>query len=439
LTAASQTNIACNGGSNGAATVNPATGGAGSYTYDWTPGTPTGDGTTSISGLSAGTYTCTVTDANSCTASVNFTVTQPSELMVTIDSQTDVTCNGSTDGEATVSATGGTGIYTYAWSPEGGSSSTASNLSAGDYTVTVTDENSCTATLDVTIVELNAVIATTDSQTDVSCNGSADGEATVSATGGTGIYTYAWLPEGGSSSTASNLSAGDYTVTVTDENGCTASVDITIDEPEIISTVVIEQVCKEFLWSNGIIYEESGTYTQTLLSASGCDSLVTLELTILPQITAAITSNDGVNLVAPEGATSYQWINCENNEPINGETNETIEVESNGSYAVIVTSLSGCIDTSDCFVVNTIGFEELLKETISINVYPNPSSDKIYISLKGIESSEIQIYDMKGRIVLQQMKATNGIEINLDNIEPGIYLIKGQHASGSWVKELVKL
>ncbi|WP_201297683.1 SprB repeat-containing protein, partial [Flavobacterium sp. 9AF] len=110
LTPSSQTNVACNGGSNGAASVNVATGGVGPYTYNWTPGNPTGDGTTSVTGLTAGTWTCTVTDANSCTTSVNFTITQPTALSLTPASQTNIACNGGSNGAAAVNvATGGAG------------------------------------------------------------------------------------------------------------------------------------------------------------------------------------------------------------------------------------------------------------------------------------------------------------------------------------------
>src|SRR5690606_8205287 len=109
LTASSQTNVSCNGGSNGAAAVNSATGGAGGYTYDWTPGTPTGDGTTSVTGLSAGTWTCIVTDANSCVSSQSFTITQPSALSVLPVSQTNIACNAGSTGAASVSVSGGAG------------------------------------------------------------------------------------------------------------------------------------------------------------------------------------------------------------------------------------------------------------------------------------------------------------------------------------------
>ncbi|MFN6086646.1 MAG: immunoglobulin domain-containing protein, partial [Fluviicola sp.] len=90
LTALSQTTVSCFGGSNGAASVNAASGGISPYSYNWTPGNPTGDGTTSVTGLTAGTWTCTVTDANSCTASTNFTITQPTAITLTAASQTNV-------------------------------------------------------------------------------------------------------------------------------------------------------------------------------------------------------------------------------------------------------------------------------------------------------------------------------------------------------------
>ena len=102
VNAVSQTNASCFGGSNGAASVS-ASGSAGGYTYNWTPGNPTGDGTASVTGLTAGTWTCTVTDSNGCTATRNFTITQPTALVATAQSQTNVSCNGGSNGAATVS------------------------------------------------------------------------------------------------------------------------------------------------------------------------------------------------------------------------------------------------------------------------------------------------------------------------------------------------
>ncbi|MBF2707503.1 beta strand repeat-containing protein, partial [Flavobacterium soyangense] len=203
LTAASQTNISCNGGSNGAASVNTPTGGTPGYTYNWTPGNPTGDGTASVTGLTAGTWTCTVTDANACTASQSFTITQPPAIVATAAAQTNVSCFGGSNGAASINTpTGGAGGYTYTWSPSGGTAATASGLAAGSYTVTVTDANGCTATRNFTITQPSAISTATGSQTNVSCNGGTNGSASVSPSGGTAGYTYTWSPSGGTAATA---------------------------------------------------------------------------------------------------------------------------------------------------------------------------------------------------------------------------------------------
>ncbi len=244
LTAASQTNNSCNAGSNGAASVNTATGGAGSYTYDWTPGIPTGDGTTAVSGLTAGTWTCTVTDANGCTKTQSFTVTQPSAIALTAASQTNIACFGGSNGAATINTpTGGAGSYTYNWTPgnpTGDGTASVSGLTAGTWTCTVTDANSCTATQSFTVTQPTALTATT-SQTNVSCNGGSNGTASVIVSGGTSGYFYSWSPSGGTSSTASGLSAGTYVCTITDANSCTVTKNFTVTQPPAIALTAASQ------------------------------------------------------------------------------------------------------------------------------------------------------------------------------------------------------
>ena len=166
----SQTNIACNGGSTGAATIT-ASGGTGTLTYNWTPGNPTGDGTASVSGLPAGTWTCTITDANSCTKTQSVTITQPSVITSSVSSQTNVSCNGGSNGSATITASGGTGPYTYSWAPSGGTAATATGLAAGPYTVTITDANACTKTQSVTITQPAAVAVTATPAGQTICSG----------------------------------------------------------------------------------------------------------------------------------------------------------------------------------------------------------------------------------------------------------------------------
>ncbi|PCH98751.1 MAG: hypothetical protein COB85_01045, partial [Bacteroidetes bacterium] len=223
----SGTDLLCNSVCTGTAT---ATAGSGtpSYTYIWSDGQTTSTAT----GLCAGiAYNVTVSDANGCQVIDSQTLTEPLALTATISVTNDPLCNGGT-GDATVSAGGGTGTLTYSWSPTGGTTATGTGLLAGTlYTVTVTDANGCTATATVTLSEPTVLAASITGTTDPLCNGGT-GDATVTASGGTTTYTYAWSPTGGTGATGTGLLAGTlYTVTVTDANGCTTTATVTLSEP----------------------------------------------------------------------------------------------------------------------------------------------------------------------------------------------------------------
>ncbi len=265
ITPSSQTNVSCNGDSNGAASINTPTGGAGGYTYNWTPGNPTGDGTVSVTGLTAGTWTCTVTDANSCTATQTFIITQPAGMTITPSSQTNVSCNGGSNGAASINTpTGGSGGYTYNWTPgnpTGDGTISVTGLTAGTWTCTVTDANSCTATQTFTIIQPD-ILSLSTSQTNVTCNGGTNGTATVSPMGGSSPYAYSWAPSGGTATTASGLIAGTYTCTITDGNSCSVTASITITEPDALTITppTSLSVCSP------------STLT---LTASGCEGTVT--------------------------------------------------------------------------------------------------------------------------------------------------------------------
>ncbi len=150
-------------------------------------------------------------------------------------SQTNVACFGGNTGMASVTPGGGYGPYTYSWSPSGGTASTATGLSAGSYTVTVTDAYSCTATRNFSIIQPSQLVLNTLSQTNVSCYGASTGAASVqAASGGTAPYTYNWTPgnpTGDGSTSVTGLTAGIWTVTVTDANGCTKQQSFTITQP----------------------------------------------------------------------------------------------------------------------------------------------------------------------------------------------------------------
>ncbi|PQJ08784.1 hypothetical protein CJD36_022275, partial [Flavipsychrobacter stenotrophus] len=288
------TNVSCNGGSNGAATVS-ASGGTPTYSFSWAP---SGGTAATATGLAAGTYTVTINDANSCSTTQTVTVTEPTVLSSSVSSVTNVSCNGGTNGAATVSASGGTPTYSFSWAPSGGTAATATGLAAGSYTVTINDANSCSTTQAVTVTQPSAITSSVASQTNIDCNGNATGAATITAAGGTGTLLYSWAPSGGTAATATGLTAGTYTCTITDGNLCSHTQTVTITQPSVLNSNI------------------SG---QTNVTCHG--------------------GNDGAAIVAPNGGTipySYSW------SPIGG-TAATGTGFTVGSYTCTVTDGNGCM------------------------------------------------------------------------------------------------
>ncbi|MGN6439175.1 MAG: YDG domain-containing protein, partial [Agriterribacter sp.] len=379
----SQTNVACYGGSNGSATVT-VSGGTGTKTYSWSP---SGGTAATATGLVAGNYTCTITDANSCSITKTFTITQPSAISATA-SQVNVSCNGGTNGSATVTASSGVGSYTYSWSPSGGVAATATGLAAGNYTCTITDANSCTATRNFTITQPVAMTATT-SQTNVACNGGSNGSATVTVSGGTGTKTYSWSPSGGTAATATGLVAGNYTCTITDANSCSITKTFTITQPSAISTTAsqVNVSCNggsngsaTVIASGGVgsyTYSWSpsggtaatatglaaGTYTVTVTDANSCTATKNFTITQPTALSVSATKtsvscnggSDGTATAAVTGGTgsyTYSW-------SPSGGTGVTATGLSAGTYTVTVT------DANECSATQSVTITEPAKVTVS--------------------------------------------------------------------------
>ena len=207
-------------------------GGTPAYTYEWSPGAIAGN---PLTGIPAGSYSLTVTDANSCIATFqNVLVPEPLEIQLSLVQSVDVSCNGAADGLIEVAAVNGTPSYTYLWDdPNAQTTATAQNLDPGTYSLTVTDANGCTANwLNEEITEPDELIVTVTSTTPITCDYSEDGMAETDVVGGTPAYNYVWSDANGQTGgTAIDLAAGDYTVTVTDANGCVAAANATIDPP----------------------------------------------------------------------------------------------------------------------------------------------------------------------------------------------------------------
>ena len=223
------TNASCNGGTDGSATVT-VTGGTMPYSFNWSILQ-----TDSIANnLAVGDYYVTVSDANGCSTIDTVAVTEPPVMSLTVDTDS-VSCNGAADGMASVIVVGGVQPYTFLWDdPNNQATPSATNLSGGVYNVQVTDSNGCTEIIAAEVIE-NDAVSLIIGGTDASCFDGDDGTATVIASGGTGTYTYLWDDVNTQTTQiALDLPANDYNVMVTDSDGCVANAAITINEPTAI-------------------------------------------------------------------------------------------------------------------------------------------------------------------------------------------------------------
>lgn len=388
----SGTNIICNGGVNGAAsaTVN---GGTAPYTYLWSNSSTN----PSISNIAAGTYTVTVTSANGCTSTSSIVLTQPSAIAIT-KSTIKSFCNNCA-GKVNIGVTGGVAPYTYSWS-NGATTKNLTAVCAGTYTVIVTDASQCTRTTSATVVD--SIVGITIGGTPVNntaCNNGCNGSIGINASGGN-TFTYNWS-NGSTNKNQAGLCAGNYTVTVTNNFGCTATKSFTVGGQSTNITCSVTFVnnvsCGSncfgsataipaggssytYLWSNGKTTATQtklceGTYTVTVTDISGCTvtaSVVLLKIDLNLQSTITKTDNNfcqqgqcvGTATVIPTGGSSYtyQW----NTNPI--QTTQTATGLCGGTYLSKVTdSITGCIVQKQVAIASSnIGFTLSIAQTVSI-------------------------------------------------------------------------
>jgi len=279
------------GTDDGTASANP-TGGSGTYTFEWS----NAETTATISGLAAGTYTVTVTDSNNCTAVQTVEVEAGNCNLITNLQITNPTCNGASNGSATVLLTGGTGGFTYAWS-SGSTTATETNLPAGIQTVEVTDTNGCSIIVPVELLAPPAIVVVVDSSSVTSCPTSPEGYASVAATGGTGGLSIAWS-NGQSNYEATGLVAGTYTAIVTDENGCTASTSVTILSDDNIAPVIVASNTPVPIGPDGNV-----VLTVQNMNATVTDNCVLASVVILPgEFTCTQLGNHDVTITATDDA-----------------------------------------------------------------------------------------------------------------------------------------
>lgn len=372
VTAMNAADVLCNGESNGTADVT-ATGGTSPYTYTWdNPGLSV---TASVNDLAAGVqYFVTVTDTHGCSAIDSVMVSEPPALTMT-DSITQATC-GSSDGSIELTVSGGTTPYSYLWT-NAETTPIITGLGAGNYTVTVTDNNGCTLTGTYTIINMNAGAIQVTGITNVLCFGDTTGSIAVAVTGGTADFTYIWstgdtLVTSSATAMLTGLIPGTYSVTVEDANGCISDTTVNVTGPAagLLSTVTIQDITcygmadgiliasatggvppYTYLWSNSMTGPvlsnmNAGNYSLTITDNNGCqiveDSIVLTAPTLLrvftdPDSPSCFGESTGSGIANVTGGTppySYAWSNQ--------TTNQTITGIPAGQYFVTVTDDHGC-------------------------------------------------------------------------------------------------
>ncbi len=366
------TDISCNGLDDGAINV-VITGGTAPLTYTWDNGLPAME---DQAGLAPGTYTITVTDVDDCESTASVTIAEPDLLVPTNINSVSVSCFGGTDGSATAEGMGGIAPYTYSWNTTPvQTTSTASGLSAGVYTVIIGDANNCEVIANVTVTEPSAPLILSVSGTDPSCAGSMDGSVEVVPTGGTPAYSYEWS-NGINVAVNSGIGGGTYTVTVTDTNACIATASITLTEATALTATAIGETINcdggsdgditltvndgtppySYLWSNGLNVQNPsglgiGTYVVTVTDINGCTISASADITSPPVLSAVLTgqgvtcfgSTDAAATATASGGTppyTYLWDN--------NETTNSASALSAGLHFLTIT------DANNCTLIETV-------------------------------------------------------------------------------------
>lgn len=317
------TNVSCGGATDGTATVTPV-GGQTPYSYLWGTSPQPQNGATAIS-LPAGTYTVTVTDFNLCTTTATATVQPTTTVIVTTLPVSNVNCNGANDGAIDIEVTGGQIPYVYAWTNSLPATQDQTGLAPGNYTVTITDNSGCFETRTFVITE-PALLTSSTSVRDASCQSSTDGAIGLSVLGGTSPYSYLWS-EGTTTEELFGAAPGTYDVTITDSKGCTATNSATVSGPadSIVSSIAhTDANCAtdvkgtatltitggtapySFFWSNftsnqNVSDLKAGTYSVVITDGKGCVKIDTV--TIAELAPGGSCGNDSTTI--PRDSSAY--------------------------------------------------------------------------------------------------------------------------------------
>ena len=407
IAAAVSTNIDCFGGNNGTATAS-AHGGTPGYSYSWDGGMlPQNEVDT---GLISGTYIVTVTDANGCTDTASVTITEPSQLTLSVNSYTDESCNAS-NGDITTITTGGTTNYSYLWDNGAVTADITGLIGGVTYWLTVTDANGCTAITNQYIDSIPPGVATITNTTDITCNGFNDGTATVTIVGGSSNFDYSWgngYTENGTSnvsSTVTGLSQGVISVSITDANNCVITASSTINEPaQLVNVFTVDTLeCNSYCdasistsitggipgytysWNTIPVLTTSsidslcaGSYTVVVTDTNNCTITESVTIDAPPAMSlSAVTTNSSCNqsdgsidltVTNTSGTMTYYWEEGAN-PGIQISSNEDLVNVAAGSYFVTVTNGSGCEVTGNWDVIDDSAPVAVMTDSSDVTCY----------------------------------------------------------------------
>lgn len=465
LTATStSTSASCFNNNNGSATVSVSSGSA-PYTYQWNNG-----GTTAtITNLSPGTYSVTVTDAAGCTTTSSVVVTSPSAITATAVAQ-PASCFNGCNGSATVSPSGGTPGYTYLWIPSGGTGSTETGLCSGTYTCVITDASGCTFSTSVAVTAPSAIIPTV-SAVNTTCNQACDGSATASPSGGTAPYTYVWTPGNMTTATVSGLCAGTYSVAITDAAGCisTGTVQITAPPQMVVTASGNGLICAgdsasvfaiasggtapyTYTWNPGNISGSSVVltpttltiYTVTATDAAGCTA--TQVHTVMVNPLPSVVANGPQQLCVNNAPVSYTGM------PVGGVWSGpgisngifTPSVAGTGTHILVYsfTDSNGCSDTAQVIVtVDACTNVSEISGNAGVSLFPNPNNGSFTLTFENYAGDAlVEVMDVQGKLVqtklLQNVQAQVNQPLQLNALNEGMYLVRVQY--GNQI-ELIKI
>jgi hypothetical protein len=445
------------------------TGGVAAYGFVWSNGALTED----LSNVGADTYNVTITDQNGCQTSNSITLTEPSALAVSLNTISNyngfgISCNGNADGAIDVNVSGGTGVYGYLWS-NGATSQDLNNVTAGTYSLTVTDNNGCTASISETLTQApaltaSAVVSSNYNGFGISCNGLSDGAVDLTSTGGAGGTAYLWNT-GATSEDLSGISAGSYSVVVSDVNGCTASASATVTQPIMLTASAVPSTnfngfnitCNgvtdgvinltvnggvpgySFQWDNGSLVEDpaglgADTYNVLVTDLNGCTVSASTTLTEPDMLMSSIAAssdyngfgvscygyNDGfidVHVTGGTGVYSYLWSS--------GAITQDINNIPAGSYTVSISDNNGCTSSQSITLAEPAVFTATALVTTSFNGFG--------VTCNGLTDAVIDL-TVNGGAGGNQFVWNNGANTeDLSNIGAGAYSVTITDVNGCMI------